>query len=128
MSASAAAGCCRCSSSASFLFPTTNRLVDSRRVLSSLANLAQTLHGELLVAPESRSGGRPDVDDRGDESGIVSPSGSTRLIATKLVILVGDRWDIQNLAIREGVRALVVTGGMQVETKTIDAAQKKKSA
>ena len=33
-----------------FLFPTTNRLVDSRRILSSLSNLSKTLHGELLVA------------------------------------------------------------------------------
>jgi manganese-dependent inorganic pyrophosphatase len=43
----------------------------------------------------------------------------------KLVILVGDRWDIQNLAIREGVRALVVTGGLKVEAKTLEAAQKR---
>jgi manganese-dependent inorganic pyrophosphatase len=33
-----------------FLFPTTGRLVDSRRVLTSLSKLAQTLHGELIVA------------------------------------------------------------------------------
>src|ERR1700687_4102805 len=33
-----------------FLFPAANRLIDSRRVLSSLSNLAQTLAGDLLVA------------------------------------------------------------------------------
>src|SRR5512140_2970128 len=33
-----------------FLFPAANRLADSRRVLSSLANLTRTLEGELLVA------------------------------------------------------------------------------
>src|SRR6516225_10545211 len=32
-----------------FLFPAANRLIDSRRVLSSLRNLAHTLGGELLV-------------------------------------------------------------------------------
>ena len=40
-----------------FLFPAANRIVDSRRVLSSLSNLARTLHGELLLAHE------PDVEE-----------------------------------------------------------------
>jgi manganese-dependent inorganic pyrophosphatase len=40
--------------------------------------------------------------------------------------VVGDRWDIQNLAIREGVRVVIVTGGLKVEAKTIEAAQRKK--
>ncbi|HEX7569385.1 MAG TPA: DHHA2 domain-containing protein, partial [Verrucomicrobiae bacterium] len=35
-----------------------------------------------------------------------------------------DRWDIQNVAIREGVRVLIVTGGITVEPKTIEAARK----
>jgi manganese-dependent inorganic pyrophosphatase len=107
-----------------FLFPTANRLVDSRRVLSSLNNLAKTLHGEMLVAQ------RPD-----DEEDLTLMIGAMSLDSfaqrldncdrERLVIVVGDRWDIQNLAIREGVRALVVTGGLQVESKTLDAAKKK---
>ncbi|HEX9048568.1 MAG TPA: putative manganese-dependent inorganic diphosphatase, partial [Verrucomicrobiae bacterium] len=36
-----------------------------------------------------------------------------------------DRWDIQNVAIREGVRVVIVTGGISVEPKTIEAAQKR---
>ena len=43
----------------------------------------------------------------------------------KLAVVVGDRWDIQNLAIREGVRVVIVTGGLKVEAKTIEAAQRK---
>ena len=46
--------------------------------------------------------------------------------AEKLCVVVGDRWDIQNVAIREGVRVLIVTGGIGVEPKTIEAAQKNK--
>jgi len=46
-----------------FLFPAANRLIDSRRVLSSLRNLAHTLAGELLVAhneePEQELGNEP---------------------------------------------------------------------
>ena len=41
----------------------------------------------------------------------------------KLAVVVGDRWDIQNLAIREGVRVLIVTGGLGVEPKTLEAVE-----
>lgn len=107
-----------------FLFPTTNRLVDSRRILSSLTNLTRTLNGEILVAQN------PDgEEDLTLMIGAMSlESFAERLDhfeCEKLVIVVGDRWDIQNLAIREGVRALVVTGGLKVEAKTLEAAQKK---
>jgi manganese-dependent inorganic pyrophosphatase len=44
----------------------------------------------------------------------------------KLAVVVGDRWDIQNLAIREGVQVLIVTGGLSVEKKTIEAARQNK--
>ena len=108
-----------------FLFPAANRIVDSRRVLSSLTTLARTLHGELLVAHE------PD----GDEDltlmiGAMSLESFAERLDTfpreKLAVVVGDRWDIQNLAIREGVRVVIVTGGLKVEAKTIEAAQRKK--
>ncbi|HNQ73226.1 MAG TPA: putative manganese-dependent inorganic diphosphatase [Verrucomicrobiota bacterium] len=107
-----------------FLFPAANRLVDSRRVLSSLANLAQTLHGDLLIAHQ------PDrEEDLTMMIGAMSVESFSQRLDTfareKLLIVVGDRWDIQNLAIREGVRALVVTGGLKVEEKTFTAAREK---
>jgi len=106
-----------------FLFPAANRLVDSRRVLTSLSNLAQTLDGEVIVAHKEQH-----EEDLTLMIGAMSlESFAERLDSferDKLVIVVGDRWDVQNLAIREGVRALVVTGGLKVEAKTIEAAQK----
>ncbi len=108
-----------------FLFPTANRLVDSRRVLSSLTNLARTLHGELLIAHEPEA-----EEDLTLMIGAMSLESFAERLDTfareKLVVVVGDRWDIQNLAIREGVRVVIVTGGLKVETKTIEAAQRKK--
>ena len=107
-----------------FLFPTANRLVDSRRVLSSLTNLARTLNGEIIVAQKP-----DDEEDLTLMIGAMSLESFAQRLDTfdreKLIIVVGDRWDIQNLAIREGVRALVVTGGLTVEAKTLDAAKKK---
>jgi manganese-dependent inorganic pyrophosphatase len=108
-----------------FLFPGPNRPFDSRRVLSSLKNLAQTLGGNLLVAHEAEQ-----------EEDLILTIGAMGLESfaerlehyprEKLLVVVGDRWDIQNLAIRERVRALIVTGGTPVEKKTVEAAQRNK--
>ncbi|NOS71591.1 MAG: putative manganese-dependent inorganic diphosphatase [Verrucomicrobia bacterium] len=107
-----------------FLFPTANRIMDSRRVLSSLANLTQVLHGEVFVAC--------DIEKEEELTlmiGAMSLESFAMRLDTfpreKLAVVVGDRWDIQNLAIREGVRAVIVTGGLHVESKTIEAAVRK---
>ena len=107
-----------------FLFPAVNRLIDSRRVLSSLENLSRTLGGKLLVAQDAER-----------EEDLILMIGAMGLESfaerlehyprEKLAVVVGDRWDIQNLAIREGVRMLIVTGGLEVEPKTLEAAKKK---
>jgi len=108
-----------------FLFPAANRLFDSRRVLASLNSLAQTLGGQIIVAH--------DGDHERDLILMIGAMGldsfSERLEQyprEKLAVVVGDRWDIQNLAIREGVQVLIVTGGLGVEKKTIEAARKNK--
>jgi len=106
-----------------FLFPAANRLIDSRRVLSSLNNLAKTLNGKLLVSHEAER-----------EEDLILMIGAMKLESfaqrleryqpEKLAVVVGDRTDIQELAIRAGARVLIVTGGLAVETHIPDAARK----
>lgn len=106
-----------------FLFPAANRLIDSRRVLSSLKNLAHTLGGELLVARNESE--EEDLFLMIGAMGL--DSFSERLenyTREKLAVVVGDRWDIQNLAIREKVRVMIVTGGLSMEPKTLAAARR----
>jgi len=106
-----------------FLFPAANRLIDSRRVLSSLRNLAHTLKGELLVAHNET--GEEDLILMIGAMGL--DSFAERLEhypREKLAVVVGDRWDIQNLAIREKVRVVIATGGLALEPKTLDAARR----
>ena len=108
-----------------FLFPMANRLIDSRRLLASLKSLTQTLGGEMILA-----------HDAGEERDLILMVGAMGLDSfaerleryprEKLAVVVGDRWDIQNLAIREGVQVLIVTGGLGVEKKTVEAARKNK--
>jgi manganese-dependent inorganic pyrophosphatase len=107
-----------------FLFPAANRPFESsRRVLSSLRNLAGVLQGTLVVEHDA---------DREQE--LVLSIGAMGLDSfaerldqyprEQMAVVVGDRWDIQNLAIREKVRVLIVTGDHKVETKTVEAAQR----
>lgn len=107
-----------------FLFPAADRLVDSRRVLSSLANLAQTLHGELLVSFEPKR-----------EEDLIMVIGAMSLetfaerlekfLREKLIVIVGDRQDIQETAIKENVRVIIVTGGLKMEKRLLEAAKRK---
>jgi manganese-dependent inorganic pyrophosphatase len=108
-----------------FLFPAANRLVDSRRVLSSLNSLAHTLQGELVVGFE------PDrEEDLIMFIGAMSPESFAERLETflreKLIVVVGDRQDIQETAIKEGVRLVIVTGGLKVEKRLIEAAKRKR--
>jgi manganese-dependent inorganic pyrophosphatase len=105
-----------------FLFPAAHRLIDSRRVLSSLNNLAKTLGGKVLTGQET---------DREEDlilmiSAMRIESFAQRLERyppEKLALVVGDRTNVQELAISKGVRVLIVTGGLGVEPHVLEAAK-----
>jgi manganese-dependent inorganic pyrophosphatase len=104
-------------------FPAPNRIFDSRRVLATLRHLASTLTAKMIFAIEP---------DREEElilmiGAMTLDSFAQRLPRyprEKLVVVVGDRQDIQMLAVREKVRLVVVTGGLPVETEVIEAARR----
>ncbi|MGA2247017.1 MAG: putative manganese-dependent inorganic diphosphatase [Verrucomicrobiota bacterium] len=112
-----------------FLFPAVNQNAhpehSSREVLSSLAGLAATLDGKLVVGFDT---------EREQELILMIGAMGLESFAARLekfppeksCVIVGDRWDIQNVAIREGVRVLIVTGGITVEPKTIESAEKQR--
>ena len=110
-----------------FLFPAanlTNQGHSSREVLSSLSGLAKTLDGKLVNGLDA---------EREEELILVIGAMGLESFAErldqyprdKLCVIVGDRWDIQNIAIREGVRVVIVTGNIPIEAKTLEAAIKK---
>lgn len=96
-----------------FFFPSPNRIFDSRRIVSSIQGLSKTLGGSILCG----------YSDEVEEDLILMVAAmkpisfSERLknyTAQKLVVVVGDREDIQRTAIQNGVRLVVVTGGQAV--------------
>jgi manganese-dependent inorganic pyrophosphatase len=106
-----------------FFLPAPGRLVESRRVLASIANLARTLDARIVLAS------KPD-----QEEDLILMIGAMNLESfhkrltsyprERLLVVVGDRLEIQDLAIREKVRAVIVTGGLPVSQSMIDFAAK----
>ncbi|HEX4349597.1 MAG TPA: putative manganese-dependent inorganic diphosphatase [Verrucomicrobiae bacterium] len=112
-----------------FLFPAVNRNIgfenNSREVLTSLTSLARTLDGQLVTGFDTEC--EQELILMIGAMGLESFAGRLDKFAPEqCCVIVGDRWDIQNVAIRDGVRVLIVTGGLPVEPKTIEAAQKNK--
>ena len=106
-----------------FFCPTTNRAFDSRRVFASVTNIARTLEAEMLLAIN------PDVEeDLIMMIGAMNVESFAKRLPTyppeKLVVVVGDRWEIQREAIRGRVRMVIVTGGLPVEQSIQDEARK----
>jgi len=108
-----------------FFFPTPNRPFDSRKVVASLLNLACTVDAEMTFA----------VDPDKEEElvlmvGAMSPESFMQRMRSyepeKLIVIIGDRRDIQSLAIREGVRVVLVTGGLAVDSAIIEEAKRNK--
>ena len=106
-----------------FFFPTPSRLFDSRRVLTSFHNLATTLNAQIVfgVNPYSEEDlvlmiGAMNLESFSERLRTYEPS--------KLIVVVGNRVDIQDIAIREKVRCVIVTGGLPVSQAMIDYAEK----
>jgi len=105
-----------------FFVPDPSNVEGSRKLLTSLGGLAQTLEGSL------KCGERPLEEEElmmmiGAMSDRAFGSRLEKYPPDKLVVIVGDRWDIQQLAIREKVRCLIVTGGHAIEDRSLEAAR-----
>lgn len=106
-----------------FFFPVKNRLFDSRRVQASMKNIADTLSARVLVGK--------DMDGEEDLVLMVGAMNLesfakrlTQYPAERLVVLVGDRLEIQDRAIREKVRAVIITGDLEISHSMEDYARK----
>lgn len=105
-----------------FFFPSLNRIFDSRRVLASVRSLSRALNGKLLCGFE------PDREaDLVLMIGAMKPASFAARLHTyapeKLVVVVGDREDIQSLAVEGRARVLVITGGYDVSPEIRALAQ-----
>ena len=105
-----------------FFFPDASRPMESRKIMASIRNLARTLKGSMLFGTDP---------DR--EEDLLLMIGAMKLDSfsrrlqeyprEKLVVVVGDRVDIQMLAIQRRVRLIILTGGLPIDPEVLSAAK-----
>jgi manganese-dependent inorganic pyrophosphatase len=107
-----------------YLFPPREKVGLQREVRAALKELIETVGGALLA-------GTPESDIRHFillVAAMELESFRRRLDSLerkKVVLIVGDRLDIQKLAIEQGVHAIIVTGGLKVDEAVLRAAEDK---
>ena len=108
-----------------YFIPRMREPREMRKVHSTLAHIARALKGRVvhMTEPDRTEDlfiriGAMDVRSFGkfSEKEGITPAQS--------IIIVGDRWDIQQRAIQIGVRALVVTGDLPIEDEVVEQAHK----
>lgn len=107
-----------------YFIPRMREPREMRKVHTSLAHIARALKGRVVhMADPDRPEdlyiriGAMDVRSFGKFS---EKEGIT---AAQSIIIVGDRWDIQQRSIQIGVRALVVTGDLPIDDEVIQQAR-----
>jgi manganese-dependent inorganic pyrophosphatase len=95
------------------LFPPLAALENARVVRAALADIVQTFEG-IVVAGGCNGGVQDYLLMVAAMKTETFAQRLRRQSAQRVVLLVGDRDDIQHRAIDEGVRALIVTGGIPV--------------
>ncbi len=105
-----------------YLFPPLDRISSARVVDASLADIRASIHGKLLAGPE---------DTEVYPHHLVVAAMHTTTFTKRLdeldlkstVLIVGDRWNIQELSIKAGVRALVITNNFPAKKNVLAAAK-----
>jgi len=111
-----------------FFIPKPNEPKSMRRVHTSIDAIIRSLNAKILFSDDSTELeelyvriGAMDIRSFGahhKEEGII-PS-------NKSIIIVGDRWDIQERCLQLGVRLMVITGGLDVDEEVIARAKERK--
>lgn len=106
------------------LFPPPEAISETREVDASLSNICATIHGKVLCGTLCTEAMR----HRLMVAAMHTSSFQSRIASqdmSRTVLIVGDRFNIQHISIEAGVKALVVTGGLQVGEDVLEAARKK---
>ena len=106
-----------------FYLPGMHRLFESRRVLASLAGLTRSLGATVIHAVNPRR-----EEDLNLMIGAMATESFRKRLLTyapeTLLVVVGDRREIQQLAIEHRVRCIVVTGGLEMDADLVAMAER----
>ncbi len=106
------------------VLPSHESAPQARIVRATLANIARTFEGESLTGPLS--------DEENDYALVVAAMRIETFVErmqtmdrARTVLFIGDRENVQLEAIRGGIRALVVTGDVEVSPATLEEARRR---
>jgi manganese-dependent inorganic pyrophosphatase len=103
-----------------FFIPKVNAPREMRRVVTSLDKIARALKARTLNAVRA-----DEVEELFVRIGAMDVrsfwkvSQDEKIPADRSVIVVGDRWDIQQRSIQNGVRVMIITGNLPVDDEVV---------
>ncbi|TVR64962.1 MAG: putative manganese-dependent inorganic diphosphatase [Gemmatimonadales bacterium] len=107
-----------------YFLPRPGRVGDMRRVRTSIASVVDALGARILHVEDADR-----VQDFHVRVGAMDIRSFDRIRSDEYVapeqsvVVVGDRWDIQQRSIQLGIRLLVITGAMEVEADVVERAR-----
>jgi len=105
-----------------YLFPPLDRIDSARVVDASLGDIRSAVRGKLLAGSDD-----PEVLPYRLVVAAMHITTFTKRLAEldlkSTVLIVSDRWDIQELSIESGVRALIITNNFPAKKNALDAAK-----
>lgn len=105
------------------LFPAREEASEARLIEASLPAMVESFGGRVVVGDTHRAGDRHLLV----VAAMRAESFSRRLgsyTPGEVILFVGDREDAQRLAIQAGVKAIVVTGGLEISREILREAEK----
>jgi manganese-dependent inorganic pyrophosphatase len=109
-----------------YLFPPREEITQSREVHASLRDIAETIGGKIVAGPTECQAFHFDLVVGAMETDTLERRLST-LDLCRTVLIVGDRLNIQKLAIEAGVHAVIVTGHHGVDPEILALASERGS-
>lgn len=106
------------------LFPPRERVEHSREVQASLRDISTVIHGSCLTGEPCREVRLHVLVVAAMQTDSFVKRLET-LATANTVLIVGDRLNIQRIAIEAGVRGLIITGGLPLADEIFELAQKK---
>ncbi len=110
-----------------FFIPKLREPREMRRVHTSIASIVSALKATVLHAPDQAD----DCEDLFVKVGAMDIRSFGRLEEreqippSRTIVVVGDRQDIQRKSIEQGVKLLVISGGLEVSSETIALARER---
>ncbi len=107
-----------------YFLPRPGRVGDMRRVRTSISSVVDALGARILHVEDADR-----VQDFHVRVGAMDIRSFDRIRSDEYVapeqsvVVVGDRWDIQQRSIQLGIRLMVITGAMEVEDDVLERAQ-----